>query len=69
MSKKRGNDAIQTTLRDSLEVLIGLVTSLKAKRFKETFNGDANLVITWSPNPHAKTQIPRKPSKSGLIGV
>jgi len=30
---------------------------------------DANLVITWSHNPHAKTQIPGKPSKSGLIGV
>ena len=30
---------------------------------------DANLVITWSRNPHTKTPIPRKPSKSGLIGV
>jgi hypothetical protein len=30
---------------------------------------DANLVITWSRNPHAKTPIPGKPSKSGLIGV
>jgi hypothetical protein len=30
---------------------------------------DANLVITWSCNPHAKTPIPGKPSKSGLIGV
>jgi hypothetical protein len=30
---------------------------------------DANLVITWSRNPHAKTLIPGKPSKSGLIGV
>jgi len=29
---------------------------------------DANLVITWSRNPHAKTSIPGKPSKSGLIG-
>jgi hypothetical protein len=26
-------------------------------------------VITWSRNPHAKTPIPGKPSKSGLIGV
>ena len=26
-------------------------------------------MITWSRNPHAKTPIPRKPSKSGLIGV
>jgi hypothetical protein len=30
---------------------------------------DANLVITWSRNPHAKTPIPGKLSKSGLIGV
>jgi hypothetical protein len=30
---------------------------------------DANLVITWSRNPHAKTPIPKKLSKSGLIGV
>jgi hypothetical protein len=29
----------------------------------------ANLVITWSCNSHAKTPIPGKPSKSGLIGV
>jgi hypothetical protein len=28
-----------------------------------------NLVITWSHNPYAKTPIPGKPSKSGLIGV
>jgi len=26
-------------------------------------------MITWSRNPHAKTPIPGKPSKSGLIGV
>jgi hypothetical protein len=30
---------------------------------------DANLVIMWSRNPHTKTSISRKPSKSGLIGV
>jgi len=30
---------------------------------------DANLVITRSRNPYAKTPIPGKPSKSGLIGV
>jgi hypothetical protein len=30
---------------------------------------DANLVITWSRNPHTKTPIPGKPSKSSLIGV
>jgi hypothetical protein len=39
--------------------------------FVTIFNikSDANLVITWSRNPHAKTPIPGKPSKSGLIGV
>ena len=30
---------------------------------------DANLVITWSRNPLAKTSIPGKPSKSSLIEV
>jgi hypothetical protein len=30
---------------------------------------DANLVITWSRNPQAKTPILGNPSKSGLIGV
>ena len=30
---------------------------------------DANLVITWSRNPHTKTLITGKPSKSGLIGA
>jgi len=28
---------------------------------------DANLMITWSCNPHAKIPNPRKPIKSGLI--
>jgi hypothetical protein len=31
--------------------------------------GDANLLITRSSNPHAKTSISGKPSKSSLIGV
>jgi hypothetical protein len=30
---------------------------------------DTNLMITWSRNPLAKTSIPGKPGKSGLIGV
>jgi len=30
---------------------------------------DMNLVITWSCNPHTKTPIFDKSSKSGLIGV
>jgi hypothetical protein len=30
---------------------------------------DANLLNTWSSNPHAKTSISRKPSKSRLIRV
>jgi len=55
----------------------------KSTNFTKIFNGlqhsfqvwqgfipnDTNLVITWSRNPHAKTPIPGKPSKSGLIGV
>jgi len=32
------NDVIQATLKDPLEALVGLVTRLSAKRFKETFN-------------------------------
>jgi hypothetical protein len=32
-------------------------------------SNDANLVITWSCNPHAKISIPGKSSKSGLIVV
>ena len=35
----------------------------------QVWQGDANLVITWSRNPHTKTPIPGKPSKSGFIGV
>jgi hypothetical protein len=30
---------------------------------------DASLVITGSRKPHAKTPIPEKQSKSGLVGV
>jgi hypothetical protein len=30
---------------------------------------DVNLLNMQSSNPHAKTLIPGKPSKSGLIGV
>jgi hypothetical protein len=36
--EERGDDAIQA-LKDPLEVPIGLVTRLRAKRFKEAFNG------------------------------
>lgn len=32
------NDVIQATLKDPLEAIVGLVTRLSAKRFKETFN-------------------------------
>jgi hypothetical protein len=39
-----------------------------SKESKKTLS-DANLVITWSHNPHTKTPIPGKPSTSGLIGV
>jgi len=37
---------IQTTLKNSLEVLVDLVTRLRAKRFKEAFNG--LLQDTWA---------------------
>jgi len=33
------------------------------------YQNEANLVITWSRNPHAKTPIPGNPHKSGFIGV
>jgi hypothetical protein len=36
---ERGNDVIQATPTDLLEVLVGLVTRHRAKRFKEVFNG------------------------------
>jgi len=39
------------------------------KIIKHPISGNANLVITWSCNPHAKISIPRKPNKSGLIEV
>jgi hypothetical protein len=45
----------------SMDFVLGLPSSKQGS--------DANLVITWSRNPHAKTPIPGKPSKSGLIGV
>jgi hypothetical protein len=32
-------DAIQATPKDLLEVLVGPVTRLRAKRFKKAFNG------------------------------
>jgi hypothetical protein len=48
---------------DFYRYLVFLVRCILVYRF------DANLVITWSRNPHAKTPIPGKPSKSGLIGV
>ena len=37
--QERGNDAIQATPRDPLKVLVGLMTRLAAKKFKEAFNG------------------------------
>ena len=42
---KANNDAIQATSRYPLEILAGLVTRLKAKKFKEAFNG--LLQDTW----------------------
>jgi hypothetical protein len=43
--EERGDDAIQA-LKDLLEVLVGLVTRFRAKRFKEAFNG--LLQDTWA---------------------
>jgi hypothetical protein len=43
--------------------------NLLCKLYYEVVPSDANLVITWSSNPHINTPIPGKPSKSGLIGV
>jgi hypothetical protein len=39
------------------------------KRLKAEGEPDANLVITWSHNPYAKSSIPGKPGKSGLIAM
>jgi hypothetical protein len=36
--EKRGDDAIQPSM-DPLEVLVGPITRLRAKKFKEAFNG------------------------------
>ena len=36
--EQKGNDVIQATPKDLLEVSIGLVTRLRVKRFKEAFN-------------------------------
>ena len=44
--KKRRNNVIQTILKNSLEVLVDLVIRLRAKRFKEVFNG--LLQDTWT---------------------
>jgi hypothetical protein len=53
--------------------LLGLemvqLTTDKVRVIRKRMKDDVNLVITWSRNPHAKTSIPGKPSKSGLIGV
>jgi len=43
--EERGDDAIQAP-KDPLEVSVGLVTRLRAKRFKEAFNG--LLQDTWT---------------------
>jgi hypothetical protein len=48
---------------------VWLVCGRIEQRIETSSKYDANLVITWSRNPHAKTSIPGKPSKSGLIGV
>jgi len=37
--EKRGNDVIQETPKDPLEVPVGPVTRFRAKRFKKAFKG------------------------------
>jgi len=37
--KERRNETIQTTLKDLLEVLVGLMTRHRVKRFNKAFNG------------------------------
>ena len=37
--EKRENDVIQATPKNQLEVPVDPITRLRAKRFKETFNG------------------------------
>jgi len=37
--EERGNDVIQATPKNPLEVLVGLVTRFRVKIFKEAFNG------------------------------
>ena len=48
---------------------MGVFIMYKETKGQQLLQNDANLVITWSRNQHAKTPIPGKPSKSGLIGV
>jgi hypothetical protein len=59
---------IRTTIIPTLEASHSISKAL-LKSGKDSNGADADLVIMWSRNPHAKTPIPGKPSKSGLIGV
>jgi hypothetical protein len=54
----------ETTRNKNFKRIYNLINGAKL-----WYQNDANPVITWSHNPHAKTPIPGKPSKSGLIGV
>jgi hypothetical protein len=45
--EERGDDAIQAP-KDPLEVLVGSVTRLRAKRIKETFNGLLQDGLRWT---------------------
>jgi NAD(P)H-quinone oxidoreductase subunit 2 len=49
--------------------LLSGYTKKDVRSNEATTKYDANLVIIWSRNLHAKTPIPGKQSKSGLIGV
>ena len=61
---------LQRLQKKAKELSIQLLGDSRTNHLEERGNDtDANLVITWSRNPHAKTPIPGKPSKSGLIVV
>jgi len=64
--EKRVDDMIQAP-KDPLEVLVGLVTRLRAKRFKEAFNG--LLQDTWAKVGFKRILNNKKQAVINLIHV
>jgi len=60
---------ISELILPSDSILLAYMGLLKGNKSDPIIFSDANLVITWSCNPYAKTPIPRKLSKSGLVRV